>query len=65
MPFIDYVQEIRSFLIFTEHKIHEWGQFQKEKKLKMFVGSDHKVSAKLIMLIEGFQIGERQAQIYL
>ena len=41
------------------------GQFQKEKKLKIFVGSDHKVSAKFIMLIEGFQIGERQAQIYL
>lgn len=62
---MEYVQEIRSSLIFTEHKIYEWGQFQKEKKLKIFVGSDHKASAKLIMLIEGFQIGERQVQIYL
>lgn len=49
MPLIEYVQEIRSFLLFMEHKIHEQGQFQREKNLEMSVGSDHKVSAKITM----------------
>lgn len=48
MPLIEYAQEIRSFLIFMEHKVHEWGQFQKEKKLEIFVGSDHKYLLRLL-----------------
>lgn len=49
MPLTEYVQEIASLLIFIEHKIHEWGWFQREKQLEIFVGSDHKVSAKIVV----------------
>ena len=55
---IEYVQEITSILIFMEHKIREWGQFQNEKKQEIFVGSYHKVSAKVIMF---FPIGNGES----
>lgn len=50
MPLIDYVREITSILIFMRHKLYEWEQFPRKTKLEIFVGSDHKVSVKIIVL---------------
>lgn len=48
-PLIDYVREITSILVFMEHKLYEWEQFPRETKLEIFAGSEHKVSAKMIV----------------
>lgn len=57
MPLIEYVQEITSILIFMEQKYMS-GDDCREKKLGIFVGSDHKVSAEIIMF---FPIGDGES----